>query len=46
MSQKERMEKGVWYDANFDLELSKLRDKAEDLCFQFNQIKPSQKRSR
>lgn len=45
MSQKERMEKGVWYDANFDLELSKLRDKAEDLCFQFNQTLPSQKQS-
>ena len=45
MNHKERMEKGLWYDANFDQELCQLRNKADDLCFQFNHIKPSQQRS-
>lgn len=45
MNHKDRMEKGLWYDANFDQELCQLRSKADDLCFQFNHIKPSQQHS-
>ena len=40
MTQKERMEKGLWYDANFDPELLALRENAEELCFRFNHTSP------
>lgn len=34
------MEKGLWYDANYDLELLEMRNQADDLCFEFNNIRP------
>lgn len=40
MTQKERMEKGLWHDANFDPELLELRENAEELCFRFNHTSP------
>lgn len=40
MTQKERMEKALWYDANFDPELLALRENAEELCFRFNHTSP------
>lgn len=40
MTHKERLEQGLWYDANFDRELVELRTKADELCFQFNQTPP------
>lgn len=40
MTHKERLEQGLWYDANFDPEIVSLRETADDLCFQFNQINP------
>ncbi|MBQ9840394.1 MAG: sugar O-acetyltransferase [Erysipelotrichaceae bacterium] len=30
-----------WYDANFDEELVKLRERADDLCFAYNHTHPS-----
>lgn len=41
MTEKEKMKKGLWYDANYDKELLEERKKAEDLCFEFNHTKPS-----
>lgn len=40
MTNRERMKKGLWYDANYDRELLEMRDKADDLCFEFNNIRP------
>lgn len=47
MTQKERLEKRLWYDANYDPELLTLRAKADELCFLFNQTPPgdTEKRS-
>lgn len=41
MTEKEKMEAKLWYDSNYDEELLELRLKAEDLCFEFNQTRPS-----
>lgn len=41
MKEKDKMLKHRWYDANNDEELIELRIKAEDLCFEYNQTKPS-----
>lgn len=40
MTEKEKMIKGEWYDANFDKELVEVRRKAELLCYDFNMAKP------
>lgn len=40
MTEKEKMEKGLWYDANFDPEILRERLEAEELCFEFNQTSP------
>lgn len=36
MTEKEKMERGEWHDANFDEELLAQRAKAEALCYDFN----------
>ncbi len=41
MNEKEKAQLGMWYDANYDKELLKERLMAKDLCFEYNQIKPS-----
>lgn len=41
MSEKEKMQAGEWYDANFDEGLRAERLKAKELCFQFNQTHPT-----
>lgn len=46
MTNRERMEKGLWYDANYDLELLEMRNQADDLCFEFNNIRPRFKKER
>ncbi len=46
MTHKQRMEQGRWYDANFDPELVQLRLQAEDLCYQFNLLRPSDEAGR
>ena len=41
MKEKEKMLAGELYDANYNIELEKEREKAKDLCFEFNNLKPS-----
>lgn len=41
MTEQEKMHAKMWYDANFDKELLELRLKAEDLCFELNNLRPS-----
>ena len=41
MTEQEKMNLGLWYDANYNQELIDLRMKAMDLCFELNQLKPS-----
>ena len=36
MTEKEKMQKGMWYDANFDKELLAERIEADGLCYEFN----------
>ena len=40
MSEKEKMLRGEWHDANFDHTLLEERRKAELLCYDFNMAKP------
>lgn len=42
MTEKEKMQKGVIYNPNYDEELQKERLYAKDLCFAYNQLKPSE----
>lgn len=42
MTEKQKMEAKMWYDANYDKELLEIRLKAEDLCFELNNIRPSE----
>lgn len=46
MTEREKSEKGLWYDANYDTELLKLREDAEELCFLLNQTSPKRKEKR
>lgn len=39
MTEKEKMLKGEWHDANFDADLLAERQRAESLCFDFNMSK-------
>ncbi len=43
MTEREKWEAGLWYDANFDEELRIEREKAEERYTEFNQTRPSQK---
>ena len=40
MTEKEKMIRGEWHDANFDPELLEERSKAESLCYDFNMARP------
>ena len=42
MTEREKMEAKMWYDASNDKELVELRMKAEDLCYELNNIRPSE----
>lgn len=43
MTEKEKMLSGMIYDANYDEALLKEREKAKDLCFEYNySVKPSE----
>ncbi len=46
MTEWEKMLNGEWYDANFDRKLLALRDRAEGLCFAFNQTPPHDRAAR
>lgn len=41
MTEKEKSEQGLLYDANYDKEILELRWKCKDLCHKFNQALPS-----
>lgn len=41
MTEMEKMQQGLLYDANYDEELIQARTRCKDLCFEFNQMKPS-----
>lgn len=41
MTEKEKMQRQMLYDANYDNELIRERQVAKDLCYQFNQLRPS-----
>lgn len=41
MTEKEKMKLGQWYDANNDEELVEQRLQAQSLCFDLNQIRPT-----
>lgn len=43
MTEKEKMQKQMLYDANYDTELICEREKAKDLCYDFNNLRPSDK---
>lgn len=44
MSEKEKMIAGELYDANYNEELEMEREKAKDLCYEFNNLKPSNRK--
>ena len=46
MSEKEKMLAGEIYNANYDKELIEERTKAKDLCYEYNNIKPSDSEKR
>jgi len=41
MTEKEKCAEGILYDANYDENLLKERDKCKDICFEYNNTKPS-----
>lgn len=40
MTEREKMLRGEWHDANFDVELLQERSAAEQLCYDFNMARP------
>lgn len=44
MSELEKMLRGELYNANYEEEILKLRQKAQDLCLEFNQTRPSDRK--
>ena len=46
MNELDKMKAGLWYDANYDQQLIEKRLNAMDLCFELNQLKPSQEKER
>lgn len=41
MTEKEKAKKGLLYDANYDPQLQKERYQCADLCYEYNQLRPS-----
>ena len=46
MTEKEKRDNQELYDANYNQELTKEMKKAKDLCFEYNNIKPSNRETR
>lgn len=46
MTEREKLEQGFWYDANYDKELLEQRAEAEALCFSLNQTNPKEAEKR
>lgn len=43
MTEREKMQKQLLYDANYDKEILAERVKAKELCYDYNQLRPSDK---
>lgn len=41
MTERKKMQEGLLYDANYDEELLEERIRCKDLCFAYNQLRPS-----
>ena len=41
MTEKEKLQKGLIYNPNYDEELQNEIKNAQDLCFEYNNIQPS-----
>lgn len=41
MTEKEKMQKQMLYDANYDAELLEERNRAKEMCYDFNLLRPS-----
>lgn len=41
MTEKEKVKNGMLYNPNYDLKLTEERTKAKDICYEYNQTKPS-----
>ena len=46
MTEKEKRDKGEFYDANYDKALKQERIKVKDLCFKYNNLEPSKQKER
>ena len=46
MEEKEKRDNGELYDANYNKEIIKEMQKAKDICFRYNNIKPSNREER
>ena len=46
MTEKEKCQLGLLYDANYDEELLRERAECKDLCYEYNQLRPSQMEER
>ena len=46
MTEREKMARGLWYDANYDADLVQARTDAEALCFELNHTRPSDRAKR
>lgn len=44
MKELEKMLKGEIYNANYDEEILKIRQQSQDLCYEFNQTRPSNRK--
>lgn len=45
MTEKEKMQRQMLYDANYDSQLLEERKVAKDLCYEYNQLRPSDEES-
>ena len=41
MTEKEKMQRQMLYDANYDSQLLEERKVAKDLCYEYNRLRPS-----
>jgi len=41
VTEREKMLEGLLYDANYNEEIVKEREKSKDLCYEYNQLRPS-----
>lgn len=46
MTEKEKCRQGILYDANYDTELLTERERAKEILFDYNRLRPSQKEER